>query len=104
MSGVAINASSSARRYSESVVVPMLTADNLQNAEPPILASLSDMHHKQTKTGISFCIVFMVERKHLYSEAVDQVLTCSTGNLNTLKNFVRRNPAFSDLSRTLPYH
>ena len=81
MSGVAINLDNSVGYHSESGVVPLSTADNSKNAEPSILASLSDMH-RMTKAGISFGILSMVERKQFYKEAVDEVLSCPTGNIS----------------------
>ena len=81
MSGVAINLGSSVGCHSESGVVPLSTADNSKNAEPSILASLSD-RHRMTKAGISFGVLSMIERKQFYMEAVDEVLSCPTGNLS----------------------
>jgi hypothetical protein len=43
-------------------VVPPSTADNLKNAEPSIIALLSDMH-RMTKAGNSYGKLYMVERK-----------------------------------------
>ena len=81
MSGVIMNPGSSVGCHSGSGVVPLSTADNLKNAEPSILASLSD-RHRMTKAGISFGTLSMVERKQFYKEAVDQVSSCQTGNLS----------------------
>ena len=62
MSGVAINLGSFVGCHSGSSVVPLSTTENSKNAEPSILASLSDMHRK-TKAGINFGYLSMVKRK-----------------------------------------
>ena len=76
-----MNPGSSVACHIGSGVVPLSTADNLKNAELSLLASLSD-RHRMTKAGISFGFLSMVERKQFYKEAVDQVLSCQTGNLS----------------------
>jgi hypothetical protein len=80
MSGVAINLGSFVGCHRESGVVPLSTAENSKNAEPSILASLSDKH-RMTIAGISFGIFSMFERKQFYMEVVDEVLSCPTRNL-----------------------
>jgi hypothetical protein len=61
--------------------MPLSTADKLPNAEPSILASLSE-RHCFTKAGISFNKLSMIERKQFYKEAVDHVSNYPTGNLS----------------------
>jgi hypothetical protein len=81
MSGVDVSFEGFAGPRSESEVMPLSTADNLQHAEPSILASLSD-RHRLTKAEISFDKISMIERKQFYKEAVDHVSNYPTGNLS----------------------
>ncbi len=53
MSGDAINPGSSVGCHNGSGVVPLSTTDNFRNAEPSIIASLSD-RHRMTKVGMNF--------------------------------------------------
>ncbi len=84
MSGVSLNLGVTAGCSSGSGVVPMSKADNFENAEPSILALLSDKH-RITKAGICFRKLSMVERKQFYKDADDQVLSYQTGNLIALE-------------------
>ncbi len=84
MSGVASSLDGSAGHHSESGEKPMSTADNLPAAQPSLLASLRD-RHRITKAGIYITMLSITERKQFYNEAVDSVLSCSTGNLSGLE-------------------
>jgi len=62
MSGIDVSFDGSTGPRNESEVMPLATANKLQNAEPSILALLSDSH-RLTKAGISFAKLSMIERK-----------------------------------------
>jgi hypothetical protein len=80
VSGVVINLGITVGCHNGSFVMPMSTANNLKNAEPSILPSLTE-RHRMTKARIGFRKLSMVERNQFYKEAVDQALSCQTRNL-----------------------
>ncbi len=97
MSGVPFSLDVSARQYSESGVMPLSTAGNMQNAEPLLIVSLREIH-RITKTRIYMDMLSIKERKHFYNETVELVLECPTRNLIAPNEAPRRVAMLYDIN------